>query len=98
MDAKHRLTKTDTHSRVLLHLHIENTGSQPLASAFFKLPNLVCACSESPQSALHVEICMAQHLLLSALGVEGHSRPFAAIGYHLKMLQRGPSLRFSVCG
>jgi hypothetical protein len=26
--------------------------------------------SESPQSALHVEMCMAQHLSLSALGVE----------------------------
>jgi hypothetical protein len=26
--------------------------------------------SESPVSALHVEMCMVQHLLLSALGVE----------------------------
>jgi hypothetical protein len=26
--------------------------------------------SEGPQSALHVEMCMAQHLLPSALGVE----------------------------
>jgi hypothetical protein len=37
-------------SRRSLHLHIENTGSQPLASAFFKLPNLVCGRSERPQS------------------------------------------------
>jgi hypothetical protein len=43
------------HSRRSLHLHIENTGSQPLASAFFKLPNLVCGRSESPQSALCVD-------------------------------------------
>jgi hypothetical protein len=32
------------------------------ASAFFKLPNLVCGRSEGPQSALVVEMCMAQHL------------------------------------
>jgi hypothetical protein len=32
-------------------LDIENTGSQPLASAFFKLPNLVCRRSEGPLPA-----------------------------------------------
>ncbi|MFT6297791.1 MAG: hypothetical protein ACJAWC_001142 [Yoonia sp.] len=31
---------------------------------------LMPRCSEGPQSALNVEMCMAQHLLLSALGVE----------------------------
>jgi hypothetical protein len=42
------------HSRRSLHLHIENTELQPLASAFFKLPNLVCGRSESPLTALCV--------------------------------------------
>jgi hypothetical protein len=43
------------HSRRSLHLHIENTELQPLASAFFKLPNLVCGRSESPLTALSVD-------------------------------------------
>jgi hypothetical protein len=34
------------------------------------LPQSPRTCSEGPQSALNVEMCMAQHLLLSALGVE----------------------------
>jgi hypothetical protein len=48
-------------------LHIEKTGLQPQASAFFKLPNLVCRRSEGPQSALNVNMCMVQHLSLAAL-------------------------------
>jgi hypothetical protein len=32
--------------------------------------------SEGPQSAFHVEMCMAQHLLLSAFGIYRHERPF----------------------
>ena len=51
------------------HLDIENTGSQPLASAFFKLPNLVCGRSEGRHPALNVEMCMVQHLSLSGLSV-----------------------------
>jgi hypothetical protein len=35
-----------------------------------RLPDLGTNCSEWPVSALHVEMCMAQHLLPSALGVE----------------------------
>ncbi|MFT5271525.1 MAG: hypothetical protein ACI85V_001543 [bacterium] len=42
-------------SRRSLHLQIENTGSQPLGSAFFKLPNLVCGRSEGLQSAIYVK-------------------------------------------
>jgi hypothetical protein len=34
------------------------------------LNNLICSCSEGPLSALSAKMCMAQHLLLSALGVE----------------------------
>jgi hypothetical protein len=33
--------------------------------------------SERPLPALHVEMCMVQHLLLSALGVDRHERPLA---------------------
>jgi hypothetical protein len=39
-------------------------------SAFFWWPILVCRRSESLLSALDVEMCMVQHLLLSALSVE----------------------------
>jgi hypothetical protein len=67
------------HCRRSLHLHIKNTGSQPLASAFFKLPNLVCGRSESPQSALNVEMCMAQHLSLSALSCRSRPPQDAAV-------------------
>jgi hypothetical protein len=49
------------HSRRSLHLHIENTELQPLASAFFKLPNLVCGRSESPLTALSAKMCLPQH-------------------------------------
>jgi hypothetical protein len=54
------------HRRRWLRLYIEKTESQPRASAFFKLPNLVRGRSEGPQSALNVGMCMAQHLSLSA--------------------------------
>jgi hypothetical protein len=47
--------------------------------------------SEGPQSALHVEMCMLQHLLLSALGVGCRSRPFAAFHRYFPMLRCGPS-------
>jgi hypothetical protein len=54
------------HCRLSLRLHIGETGSQPRASAFFKLSNSVCRCSECRLPALNVEMCMAQHLSLSA--------------------------------
>jgi hypothetical protein len=47
------------------------------------------ACSESPVSALHVEMCMVQHLLLSALGVGCRSRPIAEIGSTLECCNAG---------
>jgi hypothetical protein len=59
-------------------LHIEKTGLQPQASAFFKLPNLVCRRSEGPQSALHVEMCMAQHLSLRPFG-KHHGNPLCLV-------------------
>jgi hypothetical protein len=37
---------------------------------FVRTAERYAKCSESPQSDLHVEMCMAQHLLLSALAVE----------------------------
>jgi hypothetical protein len=46
----------------------------------------------SSQSWRH-EFCGYSEYLESALGVDRHERPFAAIGHHLKMLQCGPSLR-----
>jgi hypothetical protein len=81
------------HSRHSLHLHVENTRSQPLASTFFKLPNLVCGRSKSPQTALHVKMCMAQHLLLPDLGVECHERPKGDLQPFTAMLRCGPSER-----
>jgi hypothetical protein len=43
-----------------------------------RLPDLGANCSEWRVSALHVEMCMAQHLLLSALDVYRHERPMSA--------------------
>jgi hypothetical protein len=50
-------------------------------------------CSEGPQTALRVEMCMAQHLSLTALRAGCHSRPRAAVHVHLRMLRCGPSNR-----
>lgn len=51
-------------------MHIEKSGLQPRASAFFNLPNLVCGRSENPQSALAAFHCVSIRVQAAA-GFEG---------------------------
>jgi len=67
------------------HLTSTNVRFDPTQEAMLRR-------SEGPLSALHVDMCMVQQSDRS-LPHHRHSRPFAAIGHHLKMLRCGPSER-----
>jgi hypothetical protein len=66
--------------RNFLTRRIENVrGEFSLTALAYNIRRALTLVGVVGLSALHVEMCMAQHLLLSALGVGCRSRPIAAV-------------------
>jgi len=105
--SENRLSPVRARSRPSLRLHIGETGSQPRASAFFKLSNSVCRCSECRLSALsdgaglqaHPISHLQRKLTLSGLSDLGTLRskcplPAALPGQRMRLLAASALARY----